>query len=84
MAKESEINALQLAKWEDFLKSNTEKLNQYAEIVRTRPSNASRSGNWRRILKLKFAKNCNSESFENCPSPAQLNETIFKLINQTA
>ena len=61
----------QLEAWRTMLQENTERLARYKAEIQGRPSNSSRSGNWRNWIRLKAAKHINNGKFEGllCSAP---------------
>lgn len=71
------IGAQQLDKWIAFLSANPAKKERYANECKTRPSNASRSGNWRNWIRMKAAKYINGGNFNGMIlSPWELRDAL--------
>lgn len=67
------IEAIQLAKWNEFLTNNPEKIQKYKDKQTALPSSK-----WRNLLRLKFSKHCNNDTFDGMEvSAAQLRDVLY-------
>lgn len=65
----------QAQKWENLLKNNPEKIEKYKAKIKE-----MNSSKWRNYLNMKFAKNCNSGTFQNIEiSAGELKSILLSL-----
>ena len=76
-AENQKLASEQLISWSEFLKNNPEKVAKYS--VKINQMNHSKMRNY---LKMKFAKHCNNENFQNIAvNGGQLRDELLKLVN---
>lgn len=68
--------------WENMLQENPERCKRYLAETKTRPSNSSRSGNWRNWLRMKAAKHINNGHFDLPVSAPDLLNSLNIIYNQ--
>lgn len=68
--------------WENMLKQTPERCKRYLAETKTRPSNSSRSGNWRNWLRMKAAKHINNGHFDLPVSSPDLLNSLNIVYNQ--